>query len=278
MVISAKDVATLRQKTGAGMMDCKNALTEAQGDFEQAVDLLRKKGTKISLARSGRDAKEGTVFACVNGERTEGFLVVLNCETDFVAKNAQFLALGNAIVAAAAAQRPTSLEALRALPLGDGTVEEAMVALIGTIGEKISLSACESLRGETVVSYLHTGHALGVLVALQGATGEAVAAAGRDVAMQIAAMRPLALHKDRIDPAVVEKERAIICEQVASEGFPEPKAEKITCNRLDKFFQENTLLQQPFVKQPKKTVEAFLKGIDPNLTVTDFKRISANGS
>jgi elongation factor Ts len=278
MVISAKDVAALRQKTGAGMMDCKKALTETAGDVEQAIDLLRKKGQKIAADRAVRDASEGAVFVCVNADHTEAFLIVLNCETDFVAKNDCFLELGNTILAAAVAQKPASKEALCSLSLGDATVQEKIVSLIGTIGEKITLSAYETLTGEVVVSYLHTGNALGVLVALQGAKGENVSAAGKDVAMQIAAMNPVALDKNQVDPVTIERERAIISEQVALEGLTGVQAEKVSQGRLTKFFRENTLLQQPFVKNNKVTVEEFLKGIAASLTVASFKRVSVHSA
>lgn len=276
MVISAKDVAALRQKTGAGMMDCKKALTETAGNVEQAIDLLRKKGQKISAERLARDASEGAVFVCVNADHTEGFLIVLNCETDFVAKNGCFLALGNTILATAVAQKPASLEALCALSLGDATVQETIVSLMGTIGEKITLSAYETLTGEVVVSYLHTGNALGVLVALQGEKGESVCAAGKDVAMQIAAMHPVALDKSQVDSATIDRERAIINEQIALEGITGVQAEKISQGRLNKFFQENTLLEQPFVKNNKITVDKFLKGISASLMVAAFKRIGVH--
>jgi elongation factor Ts len=276
MVISAQDVAALRQKTGAGIMDCKKALTEAGGDFEQAIDLLRKKGQKISADRAARNASEGAVFACVNADRTESFLLVLNCETDFVAKNDMFLQLGKAIVQVAESHQPASIAALEALPMEAGTVQETIVAAMGTIGEKIAISVYETIKGEVVVPYIHAGNGLGVLVALQGAKGENVIAAGRDVAMQIAAMNPVALDKDQVDQAVVAREFAIVKEQVISEGHSGDKAEKITQGRLNKFFQENTLLQQPFVKNNKLTIAQYLKEIAPTLTVTAFKRISVN--
>lgn len=277
MAITAQDVAALRKKTGAGMMDCKKALTEAGGDFEQAIVLLRKKGQEISANRAARDASEGGVFSGVSADNTEAFLLVINCETDFVAKNELFLQLGKTILAAVVAHKPCSLEALHTLPLGHGTVQDLIVASIGTIGEKIAVSAYETLKGDAVVPYIHAGNSLGVLVTLQGATGERVLAAGRDIAMQVAAMSPIAVDKDQLDPALVERERAIIQEQVMREAFPENKAEKIIQGRLTKFFQENTLLEQPFVKNNKLTVAQFLKEIAPSLTVTSFKRISIGG-
>ncbi|TDG93284.1 translation elongation factor Ts [Cardinium endosymbiont of Culicoides punctatus] len=277
MAITAQDVAALRKKTGAGMMDCKKALTETGGDFEQAIIFLRKKGQEISANRAERNACEGSVFASVNAEHTEAFLIVMNCETDFVAKNESFLKLGKTILEAVVAHKPISIEALHALPLGDGTVQDAIVASIGTIGEKIAISTYERLQGDSVVSYIHAGNNLGVLVALQGATGEQVIASGRDIAMQVAAMNPITIDKDQIDPALIERERAIIEEQVTKEGLTENKTEKIIQGRLTKFFQENSLLQQPFVKNNKLTVAQFLQEIAPSLTVTAFKRISVGG-
>ena len=248
MAVSAQDVAFLRKKTGAGMMDCKKSLIEAEGDFEKAIDLLRKKGQKISVERSIRDASEGAVFTFVNESHTEAFLLVLNCETDFVAKNALFCDLGKSIFEVAVACKPASVEAFKQLPLGGGTVEASILSYMSAIGEKIAISAYETLKDEVVVAYTHTGDKLGVLVGLKGATGENVWHAGRDVAMQIAAMHPIAVDKDQIDPSVVERELVIIREQVIQEGYAEDKIEKIIQGRLNKFFQENTLLAQSFIK------------------------------
>ncbi|WP_419241862.1 translation elongation factor Ts [Cardinium endosymbiont of Nabis limbatus] len=273
MVITAKDVAALRQRTGAGMMDCKKALVETEGDFEQAIDLLRKKGQKIFADRAAHHASEGAVFACASLDNSTSFLLVLNCETDFVAKNESFLQLGKAILEVAATHRPSSIAALEVLPLGKGTVQEAIMASTGTIGEKITISTYETLAAQVTVPYIHTGNRLAVLVALEGAQGEQVLAAGRDVAMQIAAMNPVAVDKDQVDPAVVERESAVIQAQLIDEGYEGEKAAKITQGRLHKFFQENTLLQQPFVKNSKLTVAQYLQTIAPFLIVTAFKRI-----
>ncbi|MGI2299616.1 translation elongation factor Ts [Candidatus Cardinium hertigii] len=274
MVVTAQDVAALRQKTGAGMMDCKKALMEAQGDFTQAIDFLRKKGQKISVDRATYHTSEGAAFAAVGLDHKVSFLLVLNCETDFVAKNESFLQLGQSILAVAVAHRPASIEDLQTLPLGNQTVQEAIVASTGTIGEKITISSYETLTAETTVAYIHTGNRLAVLVGLEGAQGEQVRIAGRDVAMQIAAMAPVALDKDQVDPAIVARESAIIHAQVINEGHKDDKVEKITQGRLHKFFQENTLLQQPFVKNTKLTVAQYLQTVAPSLTVTAFKRIA----
>ncbi|MGI2262225.1 translation elongation factor Ts [Candidatus Cardinium hertigii] len=274
MVVTAQDVAALRQKTGAGMMDCKKALMEAKGDFTQAIDFLRKKGQKIFADRATHHASEGAVFAAASLDHKMSFLLVLNCETDFVAKNELFLKLGKSILEAAVAYRPISMEALQALPLGNQTVQGAVVESTGTIGEKITISSYETLTAETTVPYIHTRNRLAVLVGLEGAQGEQVRAAGRDVAMQIAAMAPVALDKNQVDPAMLAKESAIIHAQVINEGHKDDKAEKITQGRLHKFFQENTLLPQPFVKNTKLTVAEYLQTVAPSLTVTAFKRIA----
>ncbi len=277
MVVTAQDVAALRQRTGAGMMDCKKALIETAGDVEKAIDLLRKKGQKIFADRAGHHASEGAVFACASSDNSESFLVVLSCETDFVAKNQSFLELGKAILEIAVAHKPESIEALAALPLGNATVQEAIMTSTGNTVEKITISAYERLAAQVAVPYIHTGNRLAVLVGLEGAQGHEVLVAGRDIAMQIAAMAPVALDKDKVDPAVVERESAIIHAQLMDEGYDEDKAAKITQGKLHKFFQENTLLQQPFVKNNKLTVAQYLKTIAPSLTVTAFKRIGVGG-
>ncbi|WP_243516857.1 MULTISPECIES: translation elongation factor Ts [unclassified Candidatus Cardinium] len=273
MVITAQEVAALRQKTGAGMMDCKKALIESGGDFEKAIDFLRKKGQKILADRAAYHAGEGAVFACASSNNKQSFLLVINCETDFVAKSELFVTLGKRILEAAVAHNPISIATLEALPLGNQTVQAAMVAATGTVGEKITISAYETLTAEVTVPYIHTGNRLAALVALEGGQGEDVLAAGKDVAMQIAAMAPVALDKDQVDSTVVERESAVIHAQVIAEGFDSNKAEKITQGRLNKFFQDNTLLQQPFVKNNKLTVAQYLKTVAPTLTVTAFKRI-----
>lgn len=273
MVVTAQDVAALRKRTGAGMMDCKKALVEAEGDIDQAIDLLRKKGQKVLAARAGHHATEGAVFACASPDSKDACLVVLNCETDFVAKSDLFLELGKKILEAALIQKPDAIPALEALSLGNETIQEAIVAATGTIGEKITISAYETLAAPVAVAYIHSGNKLAVLVGLHGNEGDHVVGAGRDVAMQIAAMAPLAVDKNQIDPSIVEKETAIIHQQVIDEGHDAIKAEKITQGRLHKFFQENTLLQQSFVKNNKLTVAQYLQTIAPSLTVTAFKRI-----
>ncbi|MEM7298496.1 MAG: translation elongation factor Ts, partial [Bacteroidota bacterium] len=206
MAITAQDVNKLRQMTGAGMMDCKKALTEAEGDFDKAVELLRKKGQKVSASRADRETSEGVVFAKTNDAGNEGALIAFTCETDFVAKNEEFIQLGNQIAELAFAQKPSSIEDLNGMSLGDLTVGEKIVEMTGKIGEKLEVKSFEVLTGDAVVPYIHSNAKLGVLVALKNTNGTSVEEAGKDVAMQIAAMNPVAVDKDGVDPALVEKE------------------------------------------------------------------------
>jgi elongation factor Ts len=274
MSITAQDVNKLRKMTGAGMMDCKKALTEANGDFEAAIDLLRKKGQKVSASRADRKTSEGSVFVTTDANGHEGVLIALNCETDFVAKNEEFQALGTEILKAAASNQPANIEALLALPIDDFTIGEKIVDLIGKIGEKIEISAYERLEADKVITYIHAGSKLGVLVGLDGSNGSEVDAAGKDIAMQIAAMNPVAVDKDQVDTAVVEREMAIGREQAIAEGKPENIVDKIATGKLNKFFKENTLLNQSFVKDNSLTVAKYLDGVKQGLTVKDFKRVA----
>ena len=273
MAITAKDVNKLRQMTGAGMMDCKKALVEADGDFDKAIEILRKKGQKLSEKRADRETKEGAVFVRTSEDGANAVLVAFTCETDFVAKNEDFQALGNEIAEAAMASQPADLEALKAVSLGELTVQEKVTELLGKIGEKLEVTTYENVSGEQVVSYIHSTGKLGVLVALSGVNGADVADAGKDVGMQIAAMNPLALDKDGVDPATVEKEIEIGKEQARQEGKPEAILEKIAMGKLNKFFKENTLLSQAFVKEPKQTVSQYLDGVSKGLSVANFKRV-----
>ncbi|MEP1095741.1 MAG: translation elongation factor Ts [Cyclobacteriaceae bacterium] len=274
MAITAQDVNKLRQMTGAGMMDCKKALTEADGDFDKAIELLRKKGQKVSASRADRETSEGVVFAKTNDDNTEGALVAFTCETDFVAKNEEFVALGNQIAELAFAQKPADTEALNAMSLGDLTVGEKIVELTGKIGEKLEVKAFELLSGEAVVPYIHSNSKLGVLVALSNVNGSDVVEAGKDVAMQIAAMNPVAVDKDGVDASIVEKEVEIGKDQARQEGKPEDLVEKIALGKLNKFFKENTLLSQSFVKDNSKTITQYLDDVSKGLTVSEFKRVT----
>ena len=272
--ISAQDVNKLRQMTGAGMMDCKKALTEADGDFEKAIEILRKKGQKVSASRSDRDAKEGSVFIKVSDDRKEAVLIALNCETDFVAKNEEFQSLGKLIADTAYASKPADKEALLNLKAGALTLNDKIVELVGKIGEKIEVSEYIHMKGETVVPYIHAGSKLGVLVSLKGINGKDVTEAGKDVGMQIAAMNPVAVDEKSVDKTLIEKELEIAKAQILAEGKPENMVEKIAQGKLNKFFKESTLLHQAFVKDNSKTVAQYLDSVSKGLTVAEFKRVT----
>ena len=272
--ISAQDVNKLRQMTGAGMMDCKKALTEADGDFEKAIEILRKKGQKVSASRSDRDAKEGSVFIKLSDDKKEAVLIALNCETDFVAKNEEFQSLGKLIADTAYANKPADKEALLNLKTGALTLNDKIVELVGKIGEKIEVSEYIHMKGETVVPYIHAGSKLGVLVSLKGINGKDVTEAGKDVGMQIAAMNPVAVDEKSVDKTLIEKELEIAKAQILAEGKPENMVEKIAQGKLNKFFKESTLLHQAFVKDNSKTVAQYLDSVSKGLTVAEFKRVT----
>ena len=274
MAISAQDVNKLRQMTGAGMMDCKKALTEADGDFEKAIEILRKKGQKVSASRSDKEAKEGAVFVQTGNDNREAVLVALNCETDFVAKNEAFQSLGNLIASTAFEHKPADRGALLKIRAGDLTLEERISELVGKIGEKIEISDYVYMAGEKVVPYIHAGNKLGVLVALKGVNGKDVTDAGKDVGMQIAAMNPVAVDEGAVDKGVIEKELEIAKAQILAEGKPANMVDKIAQGKLQKFFKESTLLHQAFVKDSSKTVAQYLEGVSKGLTVSEFKRVS----
>ena len=257
------------------MMDCKNALVESKGDFDKAVELLRKQGQKVAAARGGRDANEGLVVAMSSKDGKNGVIIALNCETDFVAKNADFNAFANKIAEIAADNLPTDLEALKGLSYdGNGlSVSERIIEEVGRIGEKIELSGYSLVSGECVVSYNHPGNKVASIVGLNKDTEE-VADAAKDVAMQIAAMAPLALDKGDISQEVIDKEIEIGKEQAIAEGKPADLAEKIALGKLNKFYKESTLLNQDFIKDTKKSVAQYLKETDGELTVTGFRRFS----
>ena len=277
MAITAQEVNELRKMTGAGMMDCKKALTEANGDFDKAIDILRTKGQKVSASRADRATTEGVVFAKTNEDKSEGVIIALNCETDFVAKNDEFQALGNSILEIAFDNNPVNVEALLALPFDDITVGEKVTELVGKIGEKLEISSYVRMNADVVVPYIHAGSKLGVMVGLANTNGTDVTTAGKDVAMQIAAMRPVAVSKDSVDSATVEHELEIGREQARAEGKPEQIIEKIAQGKLNKYFQENTLLAQKFVKDNSVTIEQYLDGVTKGLTVSEFERVAIGG-
>lgn len=274
MAITAQDVNKLRQMTGAGMMDCKKALTEAEGDFEKAVDILRKKGQKVSASRADRETKEGVVATRVTENGAKGTLLSLTCETDFVAKNEGFVTFANTLIDIAVANGATSQEAVLELPFENITVAEKIIEMTGKIGEKIDISHFEIITAETVVPYIHSNGKLGVLVGLVNTSGTDVEEAGKDVAMQIAAMNPVAVDKDGVDASTIEREIEIGKEQARAEGKAEEMLEKIAMGKLQKFYKENTLLSQQFVKDSSKSIAQYLDGVSKGLTVNSFKRIS----
>lgn len=272
--ISAADVNKLRQLTGAGMMDCKKALTEANGDFEAAIDNLRKKGQKVSAARADREAKEGAVIAKTSSDKKSGAIIQLSCETDFVAKNEDFVRFANQIADLALANKPANADALKALQFEDSVLSEKITEQVGKIGEKIDVVKYELMEGENIVSYIHGANRLGVLVSLTHPSNEINAVAGKDVAMQIAAMNPIAVDKSDVDATIVAREIEIGKEQARAEGKPEAMLEKIAQGKLGKFYKESTLLNQEFVKDSSKTIAQMLDGVEKGLSVKAFKRIA----
>lgn len=258
--------------TGAGMMDCKQALTEADGDLDKAVEILRKKGQKLSVKRADREAKEGAVIAMISDDKKKGVIIKLSCETDFVAKNEDFVNLTKHFATIALENFPSSTEELLALPYDGITIGEKITEQIGVIGEKIEVASYERLEATQISPYIHMGNRAGVLVGLNK-EGEDVFNAGRDIAMQVAAMRPVAVDKDDVPTDVIEKEIEIGKEQARQEGKPEAMLEKIALGKLNKFYQESTLLNQAFVKDSKMSVREYLKNLDAGLTVTDFKHV-----
>lgn len=273
MSISAADVNKLRQMTGAGLMDCKKALTETKGDFEAAMDYLRKKGAKISASRADRAAAEGAVIAVTSSDAKKGVAIKLICETDFVGKNEAFIAFAREIAEAALAAESSTLDDLKNLRISGGTIADRIMDEVAKIGEKIDVTAYAVVKGENVVSYIHGANRIGVLVALNNAPSEANTAAGKDVAMQIAAMNPIALDKTDVSADVVAREMEIGREQARAEGKPEAILDKIAQGKVEKFYKESTLLNQEFVKDNSKSVGKMLTDVEAGLTVKQFKRI-----
>lgn len=271
MAITAKQVNELRKATGAGMMDCKKALVEADGDMDLAVEILRKKGQKVSAKRSDRDANEGSIFAY--GDSNAAALIELNCETDFVARNDDFKDLGEELAQAVFQHNPADLEGLLGMAFKGETVDSTLTNAMGKIGEKISVSKYVREEAEGVITYIHTGGRVGVIVAFDGVGGVDLDEVGKDVAMQIAAMHPVAIDKDGVDPSVVAQELKIGREQAIEEGKPEKIIDKIAEGKLNKFYKDNTLLNQDFVKDSSKTVKQYLKEKGPDLKVKAFHRV-----
>lgn len=278
MAITAAEVNKLRHMTGAGMMDCKKALEEAKGDYEKASEIIRKKGQLIAAKRADREASEGIVLSNVSAEGTFGVLTVLCSETDFVAKNENFLKFATSINNLALAQKPSDLVALKQLKLDSLTISDAIMGQLSVIGEKIDLINYGKIEAAQVIAYIHPGNKLATLVGFNKKLSDAQI--GKDIAMQIAAMSPVAVDKDVVPAEVVAKEKEIAIEQTRldkkNEGKPANILEKIAEGKLEKFFKENTLLNQEFIKDTKLTVRDYLKSTDKDLTVTQFIRYTLN--
>jgi elongation factor Ts len=274
VTITAADINKLRQATGAGMMDCRKALTENNGDFEAAIDWLRKKGAKVAALRSDREAKEGVVLAKTTADNKTGIALCVSCETDFVTKNADFIAFAQSIIDAAIANNVNSAEELNNVTINGAKISDLMNDKLASIGEKIGISKFERINAEFVASYIHGANRMGVLVGFTKEAGDA----GKDIAMQIAAMNPVAVDADSVPAETVAREKAIITDQVAADpkmaGKPAEMIEKIAVGKLNAFFKENTLLAQAFVKDGALSVADYLKSVSPDLKVTSFKRVA----
>jgi elongation factor Ts len=274
VAISAQDINKLRQATGAGMMDCRKALTETNGDFEAAIDWLRKQGQIKAAKRSDREAKEGVVVAQTNAANNVGYVVCISCETDFVSKNADFVAFVQSIADAAVANDCKTAEELNEVKIGGATVADLINDKLASIGEKIGIAKYERVEAPYIASYIHGAYRMGVLVAMSSEAAEA----GKDVAMQIAAMNPLGVDADSIAPETIERERTIVVDTMKADPKMEGKTDemiaKIAEGKLNAFFKENTLMAQPFVKDGGKSVAEYLKSVDSNLKVISFKRVA----
>lgn len=268
--ITASEINKLRQQTGAGMMDCRKALVESNGDFEAAIDYLRKKGQKVAALRGDREAKEGVVIAKTSEDNKTGYIINVSCETDFVSKNAEYIAFAQTIMDAAIANKVNSAEELNSVKIGEETVADKVNEQVAKIGEKISVSRFEKIEAPYVASYIHGAYRMGVLVGLSKANEEA----GKDVAMQIAAMNPIAIDQSSVPAETIERERNIAIEQIKAEGKPAEMAEKIAAGKINKFFKESTLLAQAFVKDGNKSVGDYIKSADPELKIVEFKRVA----
>ncbi|MCD4683430.1 MAG: translation elongation factor Ts [Bacteroidales bacterium] len=267
--ITAGEVNKLRKMTGAGMMDCKKALVEAEGDFEKAIDILRKKGQKVASKRADKEANEGIVMAKVTEDKKFAAVLKLSCETDFVAKNEEFVGFVNSIMDKILAGKPTSTDELKGIKLNDHTIEESITEMIGKTGEKMELAGYEFIEAESVYAYNHMGNKLATILGLNKNANDT----GHQLAMQVAAMNPVAVDKDDVSQDVIDKEIEIGKDQARQAGKPENILEKIAMGKLNKFFKENTLMNQDFVRDTKVTVSQYIKGVDPELKVIGFKRL-----
>jgi elongation factor Ts len=274
VTISAQDINKLRQMTGAGMMDCRKALTETNGDFEAAIDWLRKQGQKVAAKRSDREAKEGVVLAKTTADNKTGLVVCVSCETDFVSKNADFVAFAQSIADAAVKNNVKSIDELNNAEVNGAKVADLVNDKLASIGEKIGITKFERIDAPFVASYIHGANRIGVLVGFNKDAGEA----GRDIAMQIAAMNPVAVDADSVPADVIAREKDIVLEQIKQDpkmaGKPADMLDKIAQGKLNSFFKESTLTAQAFVKDGAKTVADHLKSVDKDLKVTEFKRVA----
>jgi elongation factor Ts len=268
--ITASEVNKLRQATGAGMMDCKKALVEAEGDFDKAVEYLRKKGQKVAANRADRESSEGAVLAKVNADQTAGVIVSINCETDFVAKNDSYLNLANDL--ADLALGCNTLEEFLGSAFGGMTVAEKLIEQTGVIGEKIEIGGFKTLKAPFIGSYIHAGNKIASLVGLSGTVDNAPEVA-KNVAMQVAAMNPIALNEDQVDASVVEKEIEIAKEQLRQEGKPEAMLDNIVKGKIKRFYKDNTLVNQDFIKDSKVSIAAYVKSAG-DITVSGFERVA----
>ena len=274
ITITAADINKLRQMTGAGMMDCRKALTETNGDFEAAIDWLRKQGQKVAAKRSDREAKEGVVIAKTTGDHKTGIVVCVSCETDFVSKNADFVAFAQSIADAAINHKVKSVDELNNVEINGAKVSDLVNDKLASIGEKIGVSKFERVDAPYVASYIHGAYRMGVLVGLNKESAEA----GKDVAMQIAAMNPVAVDPQSVSPDIIAREKAIVLELIKQDpkmaGKPDDMLTKIAEGKMNSFFKEQTLLAQPFVKDTSKTVQDYLKTVGSDLKVIEFKRVA----
>ena len=268
--ITAADINKLRQQTGAGMMDCRKALTESNGDFEAAIDYLRKKGQKVAALRGDREAKEGVVIAQTTKDNKTGYIINLSCETDFVSKNSEYIAFAQSIMNTVIDANIKTADELGNLIIGNETLTDKLNEQVAKIGEKISVSRFERVDAPYVAAYIHGAYRMGVLVGLNKEAEDA----GKDVAMQIAAMNPIAIDEASVPVETVAREKNIAIEQVKAEGKPAEMAEKIAIGKINKFFKESTLLAQAYVKDSNKSVADYLKSIDADLKVIEFRRVA----
>ncbi|MDR0685878.1 MAG: translation elongation factor Ts [Dysgonamonadaceae bacterium] len=272
MAITMADITHLRKMTGAGMMDCKNALNEAEGNFDKAIEIIRKKGQAVAAKREDREASEGCVLAATKSDYAA--IVALKCETDFVAKGADFIALTRGVLDAAIANRPATLEDLKNVDIDGRTVAERITDRIGVTGEKMELGAFEFLTAPATVFYIHPGNKLATIVGFNRTDVETQVA--KDIAMQVAAMNPISLDETTVPKEVIERERKIAREKAIEQGKPENLIDRIAEGALQKFFKENTLLSQEFIKDNKQTISDYLKKQNKDLAITAFRRFTLN--